>query len=91
MLVFLNLNYALAKDAAPLLNASQSEVIDVPIHTWLSSATLARVGSAPIDWRRYTKGLVEQYTVIGEHSDVIQSIQVHQTLDEILNRLDHQA
>lgn len=87
----LKLGYALAKEAALFLNASESEPIAAPIHAWWSSATLARVGSAPIDWRRYTKGLVEQYTVLGEHSDVIQSIQVHQTLDEILNRLDHQA
>ncbi|MCA9498197.1 MAG: amino acid adenylation domain-containing protein [Nitrospira sp.] len=87
----LKLGYALAKEAALFLNVSQSEPIDAPIYSWWSSATLARVGSAPIDWRKYTKGLVEQYTVIGEHSDVIQSIQVHQTLDEILNRLNHQA
>ncbi|MGP0593403.1 amino acid adenylation domain-containing protein [Nitrospira sp. T9] len=87
----LKLGYALAKEAALFLNASESEPIAAPIHVWWSSATLARVGSAPIDWRRYTKGLVEQYTVLGEHSDVIQSIQVHQTLDEIMNRLNHMA
>ncbi|MDR4481708.1 MAG: thioesterase domain-containing protein [Nitrospirales bacterium] len=87
----LKLGYALAKEAALFLNVSQSEPIDAPIYSWWSSATLARVGSAPIDWRKYTNGVVEQYTVIGEHSDVIQSIQVHQTLDEILGRLNHRA
>lgn len=83
----LKLGYALDKAGALFMREYANQRIEAPVHAWWSSKTLHRVGSAPIEWRMYTTGLVEQYTVIGEHSDVVQSIQVHQKIDEILSRL----
>lgn len=41
-----------------------------------------------MDWSQYTTGVVSVETVIGDHMDAVQSIQVHQQIGEILSRLE---
>lgn len=80
----LKIGYALARAAALFMSSVRSRPIHSPIHAWWTTNTIARHGSAPMDWSRYTTGAVSVETVIGEHTDAVQSIQVHQRISEIL-------
>ena len=80
----LKVGYALNKEANRTLHAYRKRPLRAPIHAWWTSATLSKHGKAPVDWTLYTRGTVEIGTVLGEHADAVQSIQVHQRISEIL-------
>lgn len=76
--------YALDRETAKTLFAATQEPLRAPIHAWWTSATLNKHGKAPVDWTLYTREAAEIGTIVGEHTDVVQSIQVHQRISEIL-------
>ncbi len=41
-----------------------------------------------MDWSQYTTWTVSVEIVVGDHMDAVQSIHVHQQIDEILSRLE---
>ena len=41
-----------------------------------------------MDWSLYTTGAVSVETVVGDHMDAVQSIQIHQQIGEILSGLE---
>ena len=83
----LKVGYALDKAGALFLRECVKEPVRAPVYAWWTTRTLPRNGHAPIEWRRYTKGTVQEHTIIGDHTDAVQSIQVHQKIDEILGQL----
>ncbi|MBS0151277.1 MAG: amino acid adenylation domain-containing protein [Nitrospira sp.] len=80
----LKVAYALDRETAKILRDAMQDPLRAPIHAWWTSATLRKHGKAPVDWSLYTKGSVEVRTIVGEHTDAVQSIQVHQRITEIL-------
>ncbi|MBX3328846.1 MAG: amino acid adenylation domain-containing protein [Nitrospira sp.] len=80
----LKVAYALDRETARILNAVMQNPLRAPLHAWWTSATLSKHGKAPVDWTLYTRGTVEIGTILGEHTDAVQSIQVHQRISEIL-------
>jgi len=84
----LKIGYALARAAALFMSSVRSRPIHSPIHAWWTTNTIARHGSAPMDWSRYTTGAVSVEMVVGDHMDAVQSIQIHQQIGEILSRLE---
>jgi thioesterase domain-containing protein len=80
----LKIGYALNKEANRTLQVYRKMPVRAPIHAWWTSATLSKHGKAPVDWTLYTRGTVEIGTIHGEHTDAVQSIQVHQRISEIL-------
>lgn len=80
----LKIGYALDKEANRALQAYRHMPVRAPIHAWWASATLSKHGTAPVDWTLYTRGTVEIETILGDHTDAVQSIQVHQRISEIL-------
>ncbi len=83
----LKIGYALGRSTICFLQAFQPGTLHAPLSVWWTSDTLGRHGRAPIDWQRYTRGEVSSYSVTGDHRDAVQSIQVHQKIDEILRGL----
>lgn len=84
----LKVGYALDRETARVLNAAMQNPLRAPFHAWWTSATLNKYGGAPVDWSRYTGGPVEIRTVLGEHTDAVRSIQVHQQIGEILSQCE---
>ncbi|MDF0674714.1 MAG: amino acid adenylation domain-containing protein [Nitrospira sp.] len=84
----LKVAYALDRETVRILNAVTQNPLRASIHAWWTSATLDKCGGAPIDWSRCTRGPVETGTVLGEHTDAVRSIQVHQQIGEILSRFE---
>jgi thioesterase domain-containing protein len=82
----LKVAYALDRETARVLRAAAQDRLRTPIHAWWTSATLSKRGGAPVDWTGCTSGPVETKTIVGEHMDAVQSIQVHQQISEILSR-----
>ncbi len=80
----LKVSYALDRETVKILREAAQEPLRAPIHAWWTSATLDKHGKAPVDWARYTRGTAEIDTILGEHTDAVQSIQVHQRISEIL-------
>jgi thioesterase domain-containing protein len=80
----LKVAYALTREAGNVLRTTARDPVQAPIHAWWTSARLSKYGKAPIDWTLYTKGTVEIRTIHGDHTDAVQSIQVHQRISEIL-------
>lgn len=80
----LKVGYALDKQTGDVLRAIARKPVQASIHAWWTSATLSKHGDAPVDWTRYTRGSVHIETILGEHTDAVQSIQVHQRINEIL-------
>ena len=76
--------YALDRETTKTLFTATQEPLKAPIHAWWTSATLNKHGKAPVDWTLYTREGAEIGTIVGEHTDVVQSIQVHQRISEIL-------
>lgn len=84
----LKVGYALDRETIRILNAAMQNPLRAPLHAWWTSATLSKFGGAPVDWSRCTDGPVEVGTVLGEHTDAVRGIQVHQQIGEILSRCD---
>jgi amino acid adenylation domain-containing protein len=84
----LKIGYALARAAALFMSSVRSRPVHSPIHAWWTTNTIARHGSAPMDWSLYTTGAVSVETVVGDHMDAVQSIQIHQQIGEILSGLE---
>ncbi len=82
----LKLKYALNRAMAFFMKSVQSCPIHSPVHAWWATNTLARHGSAPMDWNQYTTGIVSVEIVVGDHMDAVQSIHVHQQIDKVLSR-----
>ncbi len=80
----LKVAYALDRETAEILHATARNPLQAPIHAWWTSATLNKHGKAPVDWSLCTKGSVKIETIVGEHTDAVQSIQVHHRIGEIL-------
>lgn len=80
--------YALDRETMRTLNAVKGDPLGAPLHAWWTSATLNKYGRAPVDWSRCTNGPVEIGTILGEHTDAVRSIQVHQQIGEILSRFE---
>ncbi len=80
----LKVAYALDRKTARILRDATQDPLRAPIHAWWTSATLSKHGKAPVDWTLYTRGTVEIGIILGEHTDAVQSIQVHQRISEIL-------
>jgi amino acid adenylation domain-containing protein len=80
----LKVAYALDRETSKILHDAIQDPLRAPIHAWWTSSTLRKQGKAPVDWSLYTKGSVEVRTIVGEHTDAVQSIQVHQCITEIL-------
>jgi amino acid adenylation domain-containing protein len=80
----LKVGYALDRETVGILCTAVQDPLRAPIHAWWTSATLNKHGKAPVDWTLYTTGTVEIGTILGEHTDVVRSIQVHQRISEIL-------
>jgi amino acid adenylation domain-containing protein len=84
----LKLSYALNRAMAFFMKSVQVCPIHSPVYAWWATNTIARHGSAPLDWSQYTTGTVSVDMVVGDHMNVVQSIEVHQQIDEILSRLE---
>ncbi|MDF0668421.1 MAG: amino acid adenylation domain-containing protein [Nitrospira sp.] len=84
----LKVAYAMDRETVRILNAVMQNPLRAPIHAWWTSATLGRYGGPPVDWTRCTSGPVEIGTTLGEHTDAVRSIQVHQQIGEILSRFE---
>ena len=69
------------------LQAYRKTPVRAPIHAWWTSATLSKHRKAPVDWTQYTRGNVEVGTILGEHTDAVQGIKVHQRINEILTQV----
>jgi len=82
----LKVAYALDCETVRVLREAARHPLRTPIHAWWTSATLSKRGGAPVDWTGCTSGPVETKTIVGEHMDAVQSIQVHQQISEILTR-----
>lgn len=80
----LKVAYALDREAAETLRTGAWDSLQARVYAWWTSATLHKYGKAPVDWSLYTTGTVEVDTIVGEHTDAVQSIQVHQRISEIL-------
>lgn len=80
----LKVAYALDRETGRVLRDAMQDPLHAPIHAWWTSATLDKHGKAPVDWALYTRGTAEIGTILGEHTDAVQSIQVHQRISEIL-------
>jgi thioesterase domain-containing protein len=80
----LKVGYALDRETARILREATQDPLRTPIHAWWTSATLNKHGKPPVDWTLHTRATVEIETILGEHTDAVQSIQVHQRISEIL-------
>ncbi|MFY4730111.1 amino acid adenylation domain-containing protein [Nitrospira sp. BLG_2] len=80
----LKVGYALDKETNRTLRAYRKVPLSASIHAWWTTATLARHGKAPVDWTLYTRGTVEVGTIVGEHTDAVQGIEIHQRISETL-------
>ncbi|MGC4097998.1 MAG: amino acid adenylation domain-containing protein [Nitrospira sp.] len=80
----LKVGYALDQEVNRTLRDYHHRPLRAPIYAWWASATLNKRGKAPVDWTLYTRGTVEIRTILGDHTDAVQSIQVHQQIGEIL-------
>ncbi|CUS39189.1 Putative Multi-domain non-ribosomal peptide synthetase (fragment) [Candidatus Nitrospira nitrificans] len=80
----LKVAYALDRETGRVLRDAMQDPLHAPIHAWWTSATLDKHGKAPVDWALYTRGTAEIGTILGEHTDAVRSIQVHQRINEIL-------
>ncbi|MBI5674181.1 MAG: amino acid adenylation domain-containing protein, partial [Nitrospirae bacterium] len=83
----LKVAYALDRETARTLRTVAQGPLQASVHAWWTSATLQKQGKAPVDWSLYTTGAVEIGTIVGEHTDAVQSIQVHQRISEILTMM----
>jgi amino acid adenylation domain-containing protein len=80
----LKVAYALDRETTRVLRDAKQDPLQAPLYAWWTSATLNKHGKAPVDWTLYTREAAEIRTIVGEHTDVVQSIQVHQRISEIL-------
>ncbi len=80
----LKVAYALDRETTKVLLTTAQDPLQAPIHAWWTSATLRKHRSAPVDWALCTRGNVEIATIVGEHTDAVRSIHIHQRISDAL-------
>ena len=83
----LKVGYALEKTCSIFMHEHTNQHLKAPVYAWWTTTTLQRHGKGPVEWSDYTTGMVTVDTVVGDHMEAVQSIQVHQRISEILSSL----
>ncbi|HBP87320.1 MAG TPA: hypothetical protein DD706_06445 [Nitrospiraceae bacterium] len=83
----LKVGYALDKAGAIFMRDHENQPVQAPVYAWWTTNTLQRHGKGPVDWSNYTTGPVTVGIVPGDHTEAVQSLQVHQRISEILSGL----